>query len=562
MRKGLYIVLPLFSVTACLGPEIGELEFFEVALQRVESSAELGTVELSGLLSGNGNIAVEEHGFIWAPTVDALEALSGEAQWISLPGAPANSTFEASASGFSLDAAYYFRAYATTGERRALSPIQSFSLGVNVSISRAVFIDNDSAVLTGFIQGLQQPGVNISVSEHGFVVSKTNAFPEYGADSSIPLGALNDDRPFKATAHNMEFNQLYYARAFVKPQGLPPYYSDSLSFRIADGWKAVSESPAALFYASSASAGGKGYVVFGCLDVACLSRSNKLWEYGPGQNGWNEKAPFPGQGFPTRYNATAFAIRDTLYVGFGKDPAFGGPENYLRHFWWIAPNGSNTWMELENQPPGSMPRREGASAFVIDDKAYMGGGKDLGGTAFNDFWQYDSGTRAWRQVAGLWRAAPGREYKGRFEAVAFAVNGKGYLGAGADAGLTLQDFWEFTPPANAQDTGSWRLHSYLPGPPRFAAAGFAIGEKGYVGGGQLFSNSFYLDDFWEFDPSRDGELAWAAVSRFRGKGRARAFSFAIGGKGYIGGGETRELDDNNFFFSKILKSLWAYTPRQ
>lgn len=567
MKKYVVIVLSLFFITACLGPEVSELAFFEVELQGVESSGELGAIDLRGVVSGDDNIVIEEHGFIWAETFSALAALTGEAQWIRRPGAPENSVFEASANGLSLDGTYYFQAYAIAGERRALSAIQSFSLGVNLTISREVFMDNDSAVLTGFIQGLQQPEINISVQEYGFVFSDTSPFPEYGANTtfSIPEGPLNDDGPFSATLKNLDFNQRYFVRAFVKPEGLGAYYSDTLSFRMTDGWRASGGLPFALFNASSASLGDKGYVVFGCLDPECLARSNQLWEYDPVQNEWNEKAPFDGN-FATRHRATAFAIGDTLYIGFGLASQNAG---YLTNFWKIAPQTDNTWIKLENQPPPEMLPRSDAVAFVIENKkAYLGAGRAVMNStekALNDFWRYDPATGKWDKMAGAWRRTPNPEYKGRFNATAFSISDKGYLGIGTDIGGVLQDFWEFTPPtgpANPQDTGSWRWHSTFPGTPRFSASSFAIGSKGYLGAGQIFTNSFYLGDFWKFDPARPGDEAWMQVSRFRGATRTRAFSFAIGENGYIGGGEARLLNDNDVFYSQVLNSFWAYTPKQ
>ena len=563
MRKYLVTILSLFAITACLGPPVDELDFFEVTLESIEAAPELGAIELRGLLKEPKTAVLEEHGFAWSTDFSSLENLAGDIHWIPLSGAPAEPTFYASVSGLSLDSVYYFLAYAKSGERRALSAIQSFSLGVNLTISREVLIDNDSAVLTGFIQGLQQPDVNISVKEHGFVWSETAVYPEYGIHTtlSIPEAPLNDDGPFKATAKALDFNRRYFVRAFAKPEGRPPYYSDTLSFRMADGWKLGGELPFALFNASSASLRGKGYVVFGCLDLECLARSSQLWEYDPGQDGWREKAPFDGN-FASRHRATAFAIGDTLYIGFG----LGGQNSgYLTNFWKIAPQADNSWIKLENQPPPEMLPRSDALAFVIQDKAYLGAGRTImNGTekALNDFWQYDPATGRWKKMAGLWRSTPNPEYKGRFNAAAFAIGNNGYIGSGADIGLVLQDFWEFTPPTNPQDTGSWRWHSNFPGTPRFSAASFAIGSKGYLGGGQIFTNSFYLGDFWEFTPSQAGNEAWMEASHFRGATRTRAFSFAIQENGYIGGGETRQLNENDVFISAILKSFWTYTPKR
>ncbi|MCB0589492.1 MAG: hypothetical protein KDD06_29680, partial [Phaeodactylibacter sp.] len=92
---------------------------------------------------------------VWAPTVEALENRTEEARWIRLPGAPANVQFDTTVSGFELDRTYYFQAYAEGEGRRAFSAIRSFSLGITLKISRAVYIDNDTAVISASVSGLQ-----------------------------------------------------------------------------------------------------------------------------------------------------------------------------------------------------------------------------------------------------------------------------------------------------------------------------------------------------------------------------------------------------------------------
>ena len=567
MSKKVIFGLLLVSLLGCLGRDVNVLEFFEVKLPGVEASVELGLIELNGLLEKAIDIQIEEHGFVWAPTVEALENRTEEARWIRLPGAPANVQFDTTVSGFELDRTYYFQAYAEGEGRRAFSAIRSFSLGINLKISRAVYIDNDTAVISASVSGLQQTGINISVSEYGFVLSDSEVFPEYQVNLTTFDNTLNDDGPFEEILTGLDFNKRYYARAYLKPEGLPPFYSDTLSFRMADGWKNGKELSNGLFNASSADLGGKGYVVFGCLEESCVSRSTQLLIYDPEQGEWGTGPPFEGGAVQDRYGAVAFAIGDTLYAGFGVAPTPNGSStNIQRQISWIAPNGSNTWTELnpERRPPNDVGRRQGAVAFVLKGKAYIGTGKDNDGQALNDFWQFDPDTPPyWKQMPSLPRRTPtATEDKGRFNAVAFTIEDKGYVGSGADIARAFQDFWEFTPPGTSDTSGHWQWHSMCPGSPRFDATAFAIGKKGYFGGGQVFDNSLYLEDFWEFDPSKSGADAWKEASRFRGKGRARAFGFAVNGKGYVGGGTAYVLEENNFFDLKILSDLWIYTPLQ
>ena len=68
----------------------------------------------------------------------------------------------------------------------------------------------------------------------------------------------------------------------------------------------------------------------------------------------------------------------------------------------------------------------------------------------------------------------------RTQAVAFSVNGKGYVGTGFNIGSggTLDDFEEYDPILD-----SWTSIASFPGGPRTLAVGIAIGSKGYVGTG-------------------------------------------------------------------------------
>src|ERR1035437_8747223 len=80
--------------------------------------------------------------------------------------------------------------------------------------------------------------------------------------------------------------------------------------------------------------------------------------------------------------------------------------------------------------------------------------------------------------------------------------------------------------------GFWTSKASVPSPNRMGAVGFSIGIKGYVGGGQISSNSF-TNDFWEWNQSTN---VWTQKANIPGSGRADAAGFAIGNKGYLGTG--------------------------
>lgn len=113
--------------------------------------------------------------------------------------------------------------------------------------------------------------------------------------------------------------------------------------------------------------------------------------------------------------------------------------------------------------------------------------------------------------------------------------------------IVLIMFFEFT---NGQ--GIWVSKATFPGNPRFDAASFSIGTKGYIIGG-IGPN--LLQDFWEYDAISD---VWQQKSNFPGNARAQAVAFNIGGKGYIGtGGTGTGLGSNDFWEYDTLTDSWT-----
>ena len=90
----------------------------------------------------------------------------------------------------------------------------------------------------------------------------------------------------------------------------------------------------------------------------------------------------------------------------------------------------------------------------------------------------------------------------------------------------MSDFWEYDPNSN-----SWNSKASIPGLPRQNAAGFSIGNKGYVGTG--IYRATFLSDFYEYDPATN---LWTRKADFGGGMTGNASGFSIGSKGYMCGG--------------------------
>jgi len=194
---------------------------------------------------------------------------------------------------------------------------------------------------------------------------------------------------------------------------------------------------------------------------------------------------------------------------------------------------SGDWVQQSNFEGVS---RSNAVAFEINGKGYLGTGFD-GSVRLNDFWQYDPVNNFWEQKANF----PGAP---RNEAVGFGLLGKGYIGTGTGLNGTTptnyQDFYEYDPEFN-----TWTQKADFAGTARYSAVAFSLGNYGYIGTG--FDGN-YKKDFYKYDPSDD---TWHVALSIGGEKRVDAFAFVANGKAYVGGGL-----NNNLY----VKDFFEYTP--
>ncbi|MEM9934899.1 MAG: hypothetical protein AAF824_14835 [Bacteroidota bacterium] len=190
------------------------------------------------------------------------------------------------------------------------------------------------------------------------------------------------------------------------------------------------------------------------------------------------------------------------------------------------------WAPVANVPI-SLTARVGAFSFVLDGKAYLGGGQDDASAFLKDFWEFDPTNFSFTQKADITFLS---------NAAAFALDGKGYVISGDGQGGILDSIHIYDP---VQD--SWnRIPSGLPMPATTAIA-FSLDGKGYWGSGG--DGSSHLAAFYEFDPNSQ---SWTLKANIPGKGRLEATAFALNGKGYVGTG--RDDGDN------LLNDFYEYDP--
>ncbi len=137
----------------------------------------------------------------------------------------------------------------------------------------------------------------------------------------------------------------------------------------------------------------------------------------------------------------------------------------------------------------------------------------------------------------------------RYAATGFTINGKLYMGTGYNGVTMMNDWWEYDPA-----TAQWAQKASFPGGGRFHASSFSINGKGYVLFGSTSVNPYnFPADLWEFDPVTN---LWTQKANFPGQGRYTAVSLEINGKGYAGTGWRNGTFYNDWWEYNPLTNSW------
>lgn len=256
---------------------------------------------------------------------------------------------------------------------------------------------------------------------------------------------------------------------------------------------------------------------------------NDLWEYDPATNSWTQKANFPGV---ARRDAASFVIGTKAYVGTGMDNADAWIGNPLADFWEYSP-ATNTWTSKASFPGNSGFGIYYATGFAVLGKGYFCCGKEAASNYSNDLWEYNPTTNTWLQKVDL----PGPE---RYGAIAFVVGNYVYCGTGTDENILVNDFYRYNPTSN-----TWMILNNFPGSGRFSGSSFVLNGNGYM---LLGTDGGYKDELWMYDETLD---YWFPKATFPGGARRSAGAFAISGKGYAGVGKG---------LTGTRRDFWEYLP--
>ena len=262
------------------------------------------------------------------------------------------------------------------------------------------------------------------------------------------------------------------------------------------------------------------------------NRLGDLWSYDQVNNFWRQEAHMPGTG---RSSAIAFSAAGNGYIATGYDGL-----NMLQDVWQYSPI-NNSWSRKNDFTGGA---RYDAVGFGISDKGYVSTGYD--GNYLKDLWQYDPTSDLWAQQISMGGSK-------RSAAVAFVFNNKAYVCTGSNNGSTtgVNDLWVYDPTATPVWTEKRKISNVSPDAYddayaiiRSNAVAFVMNGKGYVTTGE---NGAVLNDTWEYDFTND---LWGKKTAFEGVARTGATAFSLKDRGYVltGRSSTTPFDDIREFF--------------
>ena len=212
-----------------------------------------------------------------------------------------------------------------------------------------------------------------------------------GINDHIVIGNVNDNNIFTYELQQASGEKTYYWRAYAKNR-YGYDFGEVDSCQTPEIWVEKGS--------LNAFARGNGAVLvlnnnifMTCGEYQLGGRvpTNETWEYSIATDHWSQKESFPGD---NRIYPVAFSIGNYVFVGTGLKAAGVAHKDFYRYDSSVS---ENSWLEIAT--PDDLEARYEAVAFSLNGKGYLVGGllADRDRDALDDVWQYDPGNDSWKK---------------------------------------------------------------------------------------------------------------------------------------------------------------------
>jgi N-acetylneuraminic acid mutarotase len=269
---------------------------------------------------------------------------------------------------------------------------------------------------------------------------------------------------------------------------------------------------------------------------------------------------------------TSFTYDGYLFVAQGHDAGSFGNQIIIHRYDPTTNTWDNPYREFTI---GEDDNFTDAVAFVIEDAplgnqifhdcVYIGSGRKLDGTVADEFYRLDFEKNLsepigeWGEWTNITSAYSSDEYPGKsYNAVAFSINGIGYVGLGQYSnGWEVAEFYKYDPSVRQEgySEGKWEQIGDFPGGPRAQAVMFQLGDNVYIACGQDLDGNF-KKDLWMCRQTTGDYLTWVQKKEFPGTARIEAVGMNIGEMGYVGTGLDADSARSDFYRYNPFTNQW------
>ena len=444
----------------------------------------------------------------------------------------------------------------------------------------------DSILIYGHVWGtIQNPKITDSTATF---FSLGEELEENAEITDFSDATLSESGKFLSVMTNLETETRYYVRSFVitgklgmgklgyKDTAYNPIVLEVITAAPNDVWERQEDYPGN---------NGTGHVSFAYKDQIYVGLEHNeaanfgdIYRYDPKAGLWDANAVATYGGGMTKSppsNAIAFVLlnveilpstyRDYVYIGTGFIDNGDGTTSVSDEFYRLdltalTEHGEEDWVKLSwrSQFSHVASARDEAVAFSLNGNGYIGFGTAQNGAVFDNWFKFeplehDSDLDHSLYPQGEWSRLNTFPYGRRTNVTTFTIGSDAYLCCGKDEEGTFSNkLFRARESTTGQDL-AWTSKAEFPGTPRIDAAGFTIDEFGYVGTG--FDGDSTRTDFYQYNPFTN---SWVQKTNFGSVPRRNAIGEGIkfgenDYRGYMGFG----LEDEDIDF---LNDLWEYRP--